>query len=108
MTRLNPAGTAAVVSTADQALKAVDIAAGKVTSIRAVMGYVTGADFTPDGRLMCALIGCNVEIWDTRTWRQLRVLEAHPGGASTASFSPDGGAVATTGADGFLKLWEIP
>jgi len=108
MTRLNPAATVAVISTADQALKVVDLATGRVTSIRAVVGYVTGVDFTADGRMMCAPVGATVEIWDARTWRQLRVLDGHAGGVTSATFSPDGSAVASTGVDGSLKLWEIP
>ena len=108
MTRFNPSATFAVISTADQGLKAVEVATGTMTTIDAVIGYVTGVDFSPDGRWMCAPVGGGVVVWDARTWKELRRLEGHLGGATFASFSPDGRAIASTGADGVLKLWEVP
>ena len=39
-----------------------------------------------------------------RVWRQ---FEGHRGGTNSVSFSPDGGTLATSGIDGFVKLWRV-
>ena len=60
--------------------------------------------FSPDSRLMAASdIAGKVRLWDTRTWRRLRDIEAGP--VRHLAFSPDGRHLAFAAIDGSVKLW---
>ncbi len=60
--------------------------------------------FSYDGRLMAASdIAGKVRIWDARTWRRLRDLDAGP--VRHLAFSPDGRYLAFAAIDGSVKLW---
>ncbi len=47
-----------------------------------------------------------VEIRDAETGASLLPFQAHDGDINDVAFSPDGSMLATTGADGALKVWD--
>ena len=47
-----------------------------------------------------------VDIRDVRTGRSIRSFPGHDGDITDVAFNPDGSMLATTGADGFLKVWD--
>ena len=68
--------------------------------------WVTAVKFSHDG--MRAASGGNsgeVRLWDTRTWRQLRLWQ---GGAEAAAvaFSPDARRLASVGSSGTVFVWD--
>jgi hypothetical protein len=75
--------------------------------IRVMEEALTGGRFiafSPDGQLMAAAdVGGKVRIWDTRTWRVLRDLDA--GAIRHLAFSPDGRMLALGSVDGAIRLW---
>jgi WD40 repeat protein len=66
--------------------------------------------FSPDGATLAAAgrdaEGGTVILWDTETGRQRRTLKGHETLVTRVSFSPDGQALASGGADNTIKLWE--
>jgi len=81
-----------------------DVAAGKV---RAFLGHGESRGynfaFAPDGKTLALAVGApepGVQLWDTGTWRFIRMLtkvpeaEARRHGAVTMTFSPDGKTLA--------------
>ena len=47
-----------------------------------------------------------VDIRDVRTGRSIRSFPGHDGDITDVAFNPDGSLLATTGTDGFLKVWD--
>lgn len=79
-------------------------------------GYIHAYAFSRDGRLVAFPSGSGaVTVLDTADWvaarggenpRQ-RALDGHPGGTSYACFHPGGRHLATTGADGEIRIWDV-
>lgn len=69
--------------------------------------------FSPDGKLLAGVGDAGsradplVRIWDARTGAPLRTWKGHRLGVTTAAFSADGRVLATGGADGAVKLWDV-
>jgi WD40 repeat protein len=77
--------------------------------------YVTSYAFSRDGRLVAfpAAAGA-VHVVGLSDWTangpggaRVRVLEGHPGGSSFAAFHPSGRHLATSGADGEIRIWDV-
>lgn len=68
-------------------------------------GAPTALAVSPDGRTVAVTsTDGSVRLWDVGSERG-RSLPGHPGGAFAAAFVEGGGALATLGADGALRLW---
>ncbi len=91
-----------------------------VLTLPAFPSYVHAVSFAPTGALLAtAGIGPNgdaqVLLWDTKTGKVLKALEALPPGKSVPRttavkclvFSPDGKTLAAGGASGMLRLWTV-
>jgi WD40 repeat protein len=47
-----------------------------------------------------------VEVWDTATGRKTATLAGHTASVRDVTFAPNGATVATSGADGTVRLWD--
>jgi RNA polymerase sigma factor (sigma-70 family) len=79
------------------------------------MKSMDGRAFSPDGRLLVDWAENpfgrsrmdHVYVWDATTGRPVATLVAGPrSGAANAAFAPDGRTLATSSADGTVRLWE--
>jgi len=71
-------------------------------------GRRTSVGLSPDQRLAVAgYLDGAVRLWDAETRRPLRPLPSHSGPVTSATFSTDGGSVATTGADHDARVSDV-
>jgi len=64
--------------------------------------------FTPDGRrLACGSPKGEVVFWDTKTGAITDTIRAHEGAVMSIALRGDGSLLATSGADGTVKLWHL-
>lgn len=123
---------AAIASIDDDAERAVLLAMEAVNQTRAIDGTVLpeaetalhaavdasrivasvpnagpSVDWSSRGVIATSRAGSGtIDIRDEATGQRLRSLPAHTGDVTGLSFSADGSMLATTGADGWLKIWD--
>jgi WD40 repeat protein len=61
--------------------------------------------YSPDGRLL-ASTGAVARVWEVRTGRLLLSLRGHTRQVLRVVFSPDGSRLATSSADGSVRVWD--
>ncbi len=77
-------------------------------TLRGHRDEVYHVEFSPRGDLLAsASKDGTVQIWDTKSWQQVRKFTASETEVNVAAFSPDGKTLATADDEGKLKLWEV-
>jgi WD40 repeat protein len=69
--------------------------------------HAIGAAWSPDGsRLAAAAVGGPVAIFDATSGHRMATIPGHNFGTTSLSWRFDGGAIATGGQDGTVRIWE--
>lgn len=69
-------------------------------------GWISGAAYTPDGKILAVLSSIGVSLYPADTLDNPRFLENSSLCLSMA-FSPDGSNIAVGGFDGSVRLWDV-
>lgn len=105
----------------DGAVRVWDVTAGQeIQSTGPNENVGLAVAFNPDGTLVAAGDGANIQIWDARTGELVRRLEGywedpatqqewlgHTKEVTTLAFSPDGQFLATGSADTTIVFWDL-
>jgi WD40 repeat protein/serine/threonine protein kinase len=71
-------------------------------------GDVYHIQFSPRGDLLASAgKDGHLRLWETREWKPIADIAAHPTEANVAAFSPDGQTLASSGDDGVVKVWNL-
>ena len=68
---------------------------------------VYSLQFSPDGKLLIAAVGNDLQIWDPASGTLLSTLSGHTDIILQVAVSPDQHTIATAGLDNQLYLWQI-
>lgn len=79
----------------------------EITTLTQSDGTASAMTFSPDGRLLAAASGKQIELWDTATRTRISNLTGHAANVSSLAFSPDGLTLASAGADGMIRFWQV-
>ncbi|MFN0179564.1 MAG: DUF4062 domain-containing protein [Gemmatimonadales bacterium] len=64
--------------------------------------------FSPDGRLLAATSGSEVDAWDLRTGQRILTLSEHEALVSDCFFTADAGRLVTASYDKSVRIWQLP
>jgi WD40 repeat protein len=68
---------------------------------------VSGATFSPDGKILATNGSEDPKLWNAETGKQLFLLPGFKSGSAQGPvFTPDGKYVAVAGQDGTVSIWE--
>jgi len=105
---ISPHGETVAVSAGPHALRVLDGASGKLLWSEGKDGHRFGPlTFSPDGKLLAAGVGRQVNVYDARSGRLRRECSEPGGGMVAVCFSADGSRVAAGGVDQNLYVWDL-
>lgn len=117
---VSPDGQLLAAGDKDGHLTVWDIASGQVLFHKYAHRFVVwSVAFSPDGTLLgSGAFDGTVRLWDTASWVEVGLLieprlvddknkdRAHMGWVRCVTFSPDSRTIATSGCDGYVRIWD--
>lgn len=101
----SPDGALLASGSSDTAVRLWRVEDGDLVSTLDGHRIVYRVSFSSNGQLLAAAAGEVVQIWRVSDGSLVRVLEAHSRSVSDVAFSQDGVVLASTSADGTMRLW---
>jgi WD40 repeat protein len=107
----SPDGRTLVTASPDRTVRTWDVAARKELDSKEADSGLACLALSPDGMVLASCgedAGRSVKLWDFPALRGATALSDAPANAFIAAFSPDGRTFAAAGADGRIRVWEVP
>src|SRR5262249_54332355 len=83
-----------------------DLASGQVMETLDAPAGISSLEFSPDGKILVWASDGKIQLWDLAASKARHAPLVHPG-VRTLSFSRDGKLLASGGADGAGRLWDL-
>lgn len=99
----SPDGTMIATTGADKTFKFWEIESSKLLLV--LNGY-SEFSFSPDSKLISAILDETIEIWEVGTGKLLLEFEGHTDVVESALFSPDNKMIVSTSWDQTAKIWD--
>ena len=105
--RVSGRGRYVVTSSNDGSLMAWSVKTGRQVRLLSKTGWIRDYSFSPDGRRFIAPTPDGITVWNLDTWKVERTLEGHTGSRTVLAVDPFSRYLASSGADGGVKVWEL-
>jgi WD40 repeat protein len=104
-----PGGSRLAIATDDATVQVICTETGRVLlSFRVMLDASWGLSWSPCGKYLAASGYDAVEVWNAATGVRVCRYHGHEGNVSSATWSPDGRWIVSTGADGTAQVWAPP
>ncbi|MBI4563536.1 MAG: PDZ domain-containing protein [Planctomycetes bacterium] len=103
LTQFSPDSKSLLVVGPDSRLRVYDVASGRERQALDGPRGITSAAFMPGGKYLAVSCSGWIQIWDCRTWKEARRIEADRTMALT--FTPDGRRLVSGHRDGTIQMW---
>jgi small GTP-binding protein len=67
---------------------------------------ITRVVWSPDGELLASDFGTDVQLWNSQTWEQGRLVKGQSGPIICLAWSPDGDMLAAGSLTGTIRVWD--
>jgi len=70
-------------------------------------GWVFNVTYAPDGKCIAVATSAGIELYDTTTYKRIKMLSKHRDFVASVNFSPRGNLLVSGSDDNTIKIWDV-